>query len=188
MARECTQAWGPSLSAPRTADHLMETDEVPVTTASVSTVTNTSSSVTTARSTAAASTSSSTVTVTTIPSSPAATATVPSILPSAPVSTVSASKPTSPRPLLSSKVFLSRLMNRPQVDVPHFEDDFKFKAYIKQQVKRMFESKELGAKSEDLLEWTRDEILDLCNFFNVFCDKFSMLHDFLDYAHNAIGN
>ena len=195
MARECTQAWGPSLSAPRTADHSIETEEVPVTIVSVSNVTktsssvtpaasatsatsavtNTSSSVTTARSTAAASTSSSTVTVTTIPSSPAAVATVPSILPSSPVSTASVSKPTSPRPLLSSKVFLSRLMNRPQVEVPHFEDNFKFKAYIKQQVKRMLESKELGAKSEDLLEWTRDEIFDICN---VFCDKFSMPYDF----------
>ena len=46
-------------------------------------------------------------------------------------------------------------MNRPQVDVPYFEDNFKFKAYIKQKVKRMFESKELGAKSEDLLEWMK---------------------------------
>ena len=35
VARECTQAWGPSFSVSRATDYAMETEEVPVTTASV---------------------------------------------------------------------------------------------------------------------------------------------------------
>ena len=35
MARECTQAWGPSFSVSLATDYAMETEEVPVTTASV---------------------------------------------------------------------------------------------------------------------------------------------------------
>ena len=169
MARKCTQAWGPSLSVSRTTDHSMETDEeVPVTTASVSTVTKTSSSVipassvtsaspsvVTAHSTAVASTSSSTVTVATTPSPTVPSVTVPPISPSAPIPTASVLKPKFPRPLLSAEVFRSRFNNTfPQVELPHFEHDplnSKIRAYI---VKRMFESKELGTKQEDLLAWT----------------------------------
>ena len=99
VARECTQAWGPSFSVSRATDYAMETEEVPVTTASVtSPVTSASivvpvTTISTAHiivSTAAATASSSCSTVT------ATAATVSSVVPvnapSTSVSTASAPK------------------------------------------------------------------------------------------------
>ena len=139
MARECTQAWGPSFSVSRT-DHSMEVEDdsgtsssaskdVPSTTASVTSPVVTSPPVVSTCSTAAVPTSCPTVAVTapvtfsTVTMTTAASVTVPSAsvkvsTASAPessnsdASTASVPRPRKPRTVVSCRIFRQRLANR----------------------------------------------------------------------------
>ena len=129
MARECTQAWGPLFPVSRSTDPLMETDEVPATTASVivpvnmtsiadvtvstavittaatvSTVPATVPSISVNSSAAPVSTSCSTVTATVAATdSTCSVSTVASVPSTSDASSASVSKSKSPRPVISAK-------------------------------------------------------------------------------------
>ena len=102
MARECTQAWGPSFSVSRVTDYAMETEEeVPVTTASVTSASitvpvTTTSTVSTAAATAPSSCSTvtvSTAAATTSSSCSTVTVTAVTVLSAVPVTAPSTSVP-----------------------------------------------------------------------------------------------
>ena len=206
MSRECTQAWGPSFSVSRATDYAMETEEVPVTTASVtSPVTSASIVVPVTMSSTAATASSSCSKVT------ATAATVSSIVPvnalSTSVSTASAPKSTSrfsectdppeseqvfsspssrplnmPKPAcpVSAKMFCSCLLEKfRQLEYPNFtgEDvDNRAKAYVRQKLKHMLEAKEMGLSKGDLLTWTKEELFQISS---VICGILSIRSEFL---------
>ena len=205
MARECTQAWGPSFSVSRT-DHSMEveddsdtssyaSEDVPSTTASVTSPVVTSTPVISTCSTAAVPTSCPTAAVTapvnfsTVTMTTAASVTVPSAsvkvsTASAPessnsdVSTASVQRPKKLRTVVSSRIFRQRLANHyTSVELPSFDNvtgkewDSRARAYVRQKVRIIFEDKRIGLTKRDFVSWTIEDLgalsIDICKVLSI---------------------
>ncbi|XP_044167641.1 uncharacterized protein LOC122951678 [Acropora millepora] len=188
------------------SDASSSVSEVPSTTASVTLPSVTSppvistSPVTAVRSTVVAPTSRPTVAVTTpvnvtTGSTTAASVSAPlaSVSTASTVSTASASKssvsapsPKKPRTVISREIFLQGLAKYyPTVDLPSFDNvtgkewDTRAKAYIRQQVKIVFEDKRIGITKGDLATW---DFEDLGWLRNDLCDILSIRNYLTDYV------
>ena len=195
MARECTQAWGQSLSAPRTMDVSTDVEvndssasdstivpesgpvKVPVSTPPVNVSSDSTDPLTMSAasvSTASMSTMSTTTSVSTVPLTTSTASTV----------SLSAPKPQSSRPVSArlSKKF-------PCADLPDFdqatgkERDTKAKVYIRQRMKVMFETKEVGLYASDLRTWTENDLHDVSRLV---CEILSIRNYLVDFVYGII--
>ena len=194
MARECTQAWGQSLSAPRTMD--VSTDvEVNDSSASDSTIVPESGPVKVPVSTPPVNVSSDSTDPLTMSAASVSTAsrsttsttsvsTVPLTTSTASTVSLSAPKPQSSRPVSArlSKKF-------PCADLPDFdqatgkERDTKAKVYIRQRMKVMFETKEVGLYASDLRTWTENDLHDVSRLV---CEILSIRNYLVDFVYGII--
>ena len=198
VARECTQAWGQSLSAPRTMD--VSTDvEVNDSSASDSTIVPESGPVKVPVSTPPVNVSSDSTDPLTMSAASVSTAsrsttsttsvsTVPLTTSTASTVSLSAPKPQSSRPV-SAKKYCARLSKFPCADLPDFdqatgkERDTKAKVYIRQRMKVMFESKEVGLYASDLRTWTENDLHDVSRLV---CEILSIRNYLVDFVYGII--